>query len=201
MTKPITSVALMLLVERGLLHLDARCPSSSRASRSCHCLVPGATDISQVEPCAPPTLHQLLTHTSGLSYPFNPGLLPAGDGRAEASCSARAAARWPTMADQVAALPLAFAPGTRWEYSVGIDVLGRVIEVVSGKPLEQFLEAEIFGPLGMDETPLSRAAEGTRPFRLALHAAGRQCRWTLNAAKPGDETLRLTDRRREIAVP
>ena len=74
MTKPITSVAIMMLVERGLFHLDA--PVSDFIPGFCNmeCLVPGATDISQTEACQTPTLHHLLTHTSGLSYPFNPGV-------------------------------------------------------------------------------------------------------------------------------
>ena len=75
MTKPVTTVALMMLVERGLVHLDAPVSNFIPAFKDCHALVPGASTMDQVEPCATPTLHQLATHTSGLSYPFNPGLL------------------------------------------------------------------------------------------------------------------------------
>ena len=75
MTKPVTSVALMMLVERGLFHLDAPVSDFIPAFTDMHALVPGATAVDQTEPCATPTLHQLLTHTSGLSYAFNPGLL------------------------------------------------------------------------------------------------------------------------------
>ena len=151
MTKPVTSVAIMMLAERGVFHLDAPLSDFIPAFSDMKCLVKGATSIEQTEPCATPTLHQLLTHTSGLSYGFNPGVLGAEmvaqhiEFRGDKLTIAQ-------MADKVAALPLAFAPGTRWEYSVATDVLGRVIEVVTGKTLEQFFVDEIFDPLGMNET-------------------------------------------------
>ena len=154
MTKPITSVALMMLAERGLFHLDAPLSDFIPAFADMRCLREGATRIDQTEPCATPTLHQLLTHTSGLSYPFNPGILPeemtAQDIMFRADQGTLA-----DMADRVAALPLAFHPGARWEYSISIDILGRVVEVVSGRDLETFFIEEILGPLGMDETRFS----------------------------------------------
>jgi len=76
MTKPITSVAIMMLAERGLFHLDAPVSDFLPAYADMRALVPGASLINQTEPCATPTLHQLMTHTSGLSYPFNTGVLP-----------------------------------------------------------------------------------------------------------------------------
>ncbi|MEQ6204977.1 serine hydrolase domain-containing protein [Sulfitobacter sp. HNIBRBA2951] len=151
MTKPITSVAIMMLAERGLFHLDAPVSDFIPAFAEMCCLVEGATRIDQTEPCAVPTLHQLLTHTSGLSYPFNPGIL--GEAMTEQKIEFRGNTE--TLAqvcDRAAALPLAFHPGSRWEYSIAIDILGRVVEVVSGKSLEQFFIDEIFDPLGMDET-------------------------------------------------
>jgi CubicO group peptidase (beta-lactamase class C family) len=151
MTKPVTSVAIMMLAERGLFHLDAPLSDFIPAFSDMRCLVSGATSIDQTEACATPTLHQLLTHTSGLSYGFNPGVL--GAEMAEQHIEFRGDKLTMTqMADKVAALPLAFAPGSRWEYSVATDVLGRVIEVVTGKTLEQFFIDEIFDPLGMSET-------------------------------------------------
>lgn len=151
MSKPVTSVAIMMLAERGIFHLDAPLSDFIPAFSDMQCLVKGATSIDQTEPCATPTLHQLLTHTSGLSYGFNPGVLGAEmveqhiEFRGDKLTIAQ-------MTDKVATLPLAFAPGTRWEYSVATDILGRVIEVVTGKTLEQFFVDEIFDPLGMDET-------------------------------------------------
>ncbi len=191
MTKPITSVALMMLVERGLVHLDTPVSAFIPGFADALCLVPGATDISQVEACAVPTLHHLLTHTSGLSYPFNPGVLPAAMheqdlvfGPAHPSLA--------DMCDQVAALPLSFRPGTRWEYSVGIDIIGRVIEVISGKSLEAFFIDEILGPLGMEQTRFTvRTGTGDRFAALYTPLAGNS--FDLNAAEKGGETLRLSD--------
>ena len=74
MTKPVTSVGIMMLAERGLFHLDAPVSDFIPAFADMRCLIDGATAADQTEPCQTPTLHQLLTHTSGLSYPFNPGI-------------------------------------------------------------------------------------------------------------------------------
>ncbi|MFK7838657.1 MAG: serine hydrolase domain-containing protein [Sulfitobacter sp.] len=191
MTKPITSVALMILAERGLFHLEAPVSEFIPSFANARCLVPGATSLDQTEPCAPPTLHQLLTHTSGLSYPFNPGVLSQemdvqklvfGPGKGTLAA----------MTDQVAALPLAFRPGSRWEYSVGIDVIGRVVEVVSGQSLGDFFQSEIFDPLGMDETRFT-VPEQARDRFAALYTPLAGDAMALNAAKEGGETLRLTD--------
>jgi CubicO group peptidase (beta-lactamase class C family) len=151
MTKPVTSAAMMILVERGLVHLDAPVPEFIPDFANTRYLVPGAVSLDQTEPCAAPTLHQLLTHTSGLTYSFNPGPLPAamGEGKLDFGPGQRTLAQ---AADEIAKLPLVFRPGSRWEYSVGIDIIGRVIEVISGKSFENFLVDEILGPLGMDET-------------------------------------------------
>jgi CubicO group peptidase (beta-lactamase class C family) len=151
MTKPITSVAMMILVERGLVHLDAPVSDFIEGFADARCLIAGATDISQTEPCATPTLHQLLTHTSGLSYSFNAGLVPM-EMKAEKLDFAPGRRTLEQVADEITALPLVFQPGARWEYSVGIDVIGRVIEVISSKTLEAFFADEILNPLGMTET-------------------------------------------------
>jgi CubicO group peptidase (beta-lactamase class C family) len=134
MTKPITSVALMMLVERGLIHLDAPLSEFLPAFNEMRALVPNATDIDQTESSQSPTLHQLLTHTSGMSYPFNLGVLPRAMEREDIFFKPDQG-QLASMTDQLAGLPLAFQPGLRWEYSVSIDVLGRVIEVVSGNTL------------------------------------------------------------------
>lgn len=191
MTKPITSVALMLLVERGLVHLDAPVSDFIPGFAGARCLVPGATDLSQTEPCAPPTLHQLLTHTSGISYSFNPGLVPdeMREAKLDFGPSKRSLAE---VADHIATLPLAFRPGSRWEYSVGIDLIGRVIEVISGKSLGRFLEEEILNPLGMDDTRFLVSEENKDRFAcLYTPLAGDS--FDLNATSKSTETLRQTD--------
>lgn len=191
MTKPVTSVAIMMLAERGLFHLDAPVSEFIPAFSNMTCLAPGAADISHAMPCATPTLHHLLTHTSGLSYPFNPGILPeAMDAQNlifkpnQGSLS--------DMVDKVALLPLAFAPGSRWEYSVSIDVLGRVVEVVSGKTLAEFFETEIFAPIGMTETAFSVPSHARERF-AALYTPLAGDAMDLNAAQKSTETLRKAD--------
>ncbi len=191
MTKPITSAAMMILVERGLVHLDAPVSDFIAGFGDARCLIPKATDLSQTEPCASPTLHQLLTHTSGLSYSFNPGVLPRAmrEGKLDFDPRQRTLAE---VADLVAELPLAFRPGTRWEYSVGIDIIARVIEVISGKPFGTFLKDEIFDPLGMDETRFNVPADALDRF-AALYTPLAGDSFDLNATEKSTQTLRLVD--------
>ncbi len=152
MTKPITSVALLMLYERGLCHLDTPVDEFLPELADRRALVPGATSIDQTEPAKTRlTLHHLLTHTSGLTYSFNEGVLAEAmrDGKLDFSVKEG------DLADTVkrlAELPLAFDPGARWNYGVSTDVIGRVVEVISGKPLDRFFADEILGPLGMEDT-------------------------------------------------
>lgn len=191
MTKPVTSVALMQLVERGLIHLDAPVSDFIPAFADCHALTERATSLDHTEPCAPPTLHQLLTHTSGLTYGFNPG--PLGAALAEADMIFRNTA--PSLeaeCNRLAGFPLAFRPGSRWEYSVGIDVIGRVVEVVSGQPLDAYFEDNIFAPLGLTDTGFAVRDDQLDRF-AALYTPLPGDALELNAAKGGD-TLRCVDR-------
>ncbi|MEO1491937.1 MAG: serine hydrolase domain-containing protein [Pseudomonadota bacterium] len=155
MTKPVTSVALMMLYEDGLCHLDDPVEAYLPEFRDMHVLRVNATAIDQTVPCETrPTLHHLLTHTSGLAYDFNDGVL------AEAM-QARKINYGPTGSTiaetvrQIAELPLAFQPGSRWTYGVSTDVLGRVVEVISGQSLDRFFAERIFEPLGMTDTAFS----------------------------------------------
>ncbi|KUJ86250.1 serine hydrolase [Ruegeria marisrubri] len=191
MTKPVTSVAVMMLAERGMFHLDAPVSSFIPGFAEMQALVPGADRIDQVEPSTSPTLHQLLTHTSGLSYPFNPGVLAQAMDEQDLMFKPNQG-ELAGMVDQVAKLPLAFQPGTRWEYSVGIDVLGRVVEVVSGKTLAQFFAEEIFEPLEMTETAFW-VPEGAGDRFASLYTPLAGDAMALNASKSGGETLRLVD--------
>lgn len=191
MTKPITTVGVMMLVERGLFTLDTPISKFIPSFSDMQALVPGATAIDQVTPCATPTVHQLLTHTSGLSYPFNPGVLAQEMEAQDLVFKPRGG----TLAEQVelvAALPLAFEPGTRWEYSVGIDILGRIIEIVSGKSLDQFFQDEIFLPLGMTDTEFSVRNQNTNRF-ASLYTPLEGNAMDLNAAQIGGSSLRLAD--------
>ena len=191
MTKPVTSAIFMMLVEEGKVHLEARLSDYVPAFADLHALVPGATSIDQTEPAQAPTMQNLLTHTSGLTYAFNPGPVPKAMEEAEVFF-APAQGTLAAMTDKLASLPLAFQPGTRWEYSVGIDVIGRVIEVIEGKPLDQVFRERILVPLDMVDThfafqdaTLERCAHLYTP--LAGNAMG------LNDAVRGSDTLRLAD--------
>ena len=192
MTKPITSVALMMLVEEGRTHLDAGLDSILPEFGDMRALVPGATSVDQTEPCASPTLHQVLTHTSGLSYPFNIGPLPEAMAEAELSFGPTEGALDAVCA-KLAKMPLAFQPGARWEYSVGIDVIGRVVEVLSGQPLDQFFAERIFEPIGMSETAFA-VTEDQLPRFASLYTPLEGGPMELNAQTKGAETLREVDR-------
>ncbi|MCF6231788.1 MAG: beta-lactamase family protein [Rhodobacteraceae bacterium] len=189
MTKPITTVALMMLVEQGRTHLDAPVSDYLPAFNDMHALIPGATEIGQTTPCATPTLHQLLTHTSGLSYPFNPGVMSRAMDEADLLFKPTQGTL-EAMTNQLATFPLAFCPGKRWEYSVGIDVIGRVIEVITGKTLAVVFDEEIFAPLNMTNTGFT-AQQGTEFASLYTPLAGDAM--ALNAAPQGGETLRMVD--------
>ncbi len=191
MSKPVTSVAIMMLAERGLFHLDAPVSDFIPAFSDCRALIHGAVDISQTEPCATPTLHQLLTHTSGLSYPFNPGVLPEEMQKQEISFS-NGVGPLEDMADRLAALPLAFHPGTRWEYSTGTDIMGRVVEVVSGKTLDAFFDAEILSPLGMKETSF-KVRDDQVPRFAALYSPLDGDAMAINDRRKGPAKLYLHD--------
>jgi len=151
-TKLVTACAVMLLAEDGRLRLEDPVERYIPELGARQVLRPDARDIGDTEPARSPiTLQQLMTHTSGLSYGvFDPGTLLF-----KAYASARVLDPRRDLAGMVTALaplPLAFHPGTQWEYSVASDVLGRVVEVASGQSFGAFLAQRIFEPLGMAET-------------------------------------------------
>ena len=152
MTKPVTAVAFMMLYEEALVHLDDPVEAVLPEFKYRRVLVPGAKTLADaVSAKTKMTMRQLLTHTSGLSYGLNGGLLGAAYAK-ESLGLAFAFGGLDKMVKRIAELPLDWEPGTRWHYSVASDVVGRVVEVVSGKPLDRFLAERILGPLGMTET-------------------------------------------------
>ena len=151
MTKPITSVAVMILAEQGHFNLDALISRFLSEFSDMTALREDAAAIGDVEPCDPPTIHQLLVHTAGLTYSFNESILARAYKAEDLDFNPNSGG----LAKQTAAaakMPLAFQPGSRWEYSIAIDILGRLVEVASGKSLDAFFADEILGPLGMDDT-------------------------------------------------
>jgi CubicO group peptidase (beta-lactamase class C family) len=176
MTKLVTGMAAMELIDRGKLRLDQ--PIADLLPRFARMQVQVTPDgpLDQVRPARSQiTVRHLLTHTAGLGYPITQtGPIAAayvaaglGGGRysrvplpgqpAEVSAPGLAA-----FADRLAELPLVYEPGTQWSYSVSLDLLGRVIELASGKSFDRFLEESIFAPCGMTDTgfqvPAAKAA-------------------------------------------
>ena len=154
MTKPITSVAAMMLYEEGAFEL-ADPVSAFIPSFADVCVYTGGSDVRPVTvPAAEPVrIWHLLTHTAGLTY----GFLRAHpvDARYREAGFEWGTPRGMDLAqccDAWAGQPLLFQPGTEWNYSVATDVLGRVVEVASGQSLDEFFDSRIFGPLGMTDT-------------------------------------------------
>ena len=155
MTKPVTAVALMMLYEEARVHLDDPVEAYLPEFKNRQLLIPGATSLDQTVPVkAKMTIHHLLTHTSGLSLFTNPRLL--GEAYAKERLGlALAYGGLDKMVRRIAELPLEWEPGTRWQYSAGSDVIGRVVEVVSGTTLDRYFATRIFEPLGMTGTGFS----------------------------------------------
>ncbi|HEY7304428.1 MAG TPA: serine hydrolase domain-containing protein [Bryobacteraceae bacterium] len=153
MTKPITSLAVMMLYEEGAFLLDDPISKYIPEFKNPKVFVKPASGKPYTIPAAKEiTIRNLLTHTSGLTYNWNQDLGPMYK---EANIAHGLLPYDGTIQDNVrriATVPLLFNPGERWEYSVGIDVLGYLVEVISGKTLDEFLRTRIFEPLGMKDT-------------------------------------------------
>lgn len=145
MTKPVTSVAVLMLYEEGRFLLGD--PVSRYLPEfSAPQVYVGENETRPAGTAI--TIEHLLTHTAGLSYDDTAPGVPSLYAEADIWSA-------PDLAEfsrRVAALPLVFEPGERWHYSVANDVLGRLVEVVSGQPFDEFLQARIFGPLQMVDT-------------------------------------------------
>jgi CubicO group peptidase (beta-lactamase class C family) len=170
MTKPITSVAAMMLYEEGAFELK------DPVSR----FIPSFTDMrvytggSALAPATVPAtepvrIWHLLTHTAGLTYGFHHAHPVDAIYRAAGfEWGAPAGVDLADCCDAWASMPLLFQPGSEWNYSVASDVLGRVVEVASGQSLDEFFRARIFEPLGMPDTAFS-VAEPERDRLAALY--------------------------------
>lgn len=154
MTKIVTSVAAMMLYEEGHFQLDDPIAAYIPAFKDMQVFVGGSADDMQTEPAASPiTIRQVMTHTAGFTYAFNNPNDPV-ESLYEArgldfDTSGSPLSEW---VKELAAVPLVFHPGSRWNYSVATDVLGHFVEVVSGQDLATFFEERICSPLGMTDT-------------------------------------------------
>jgi CubicO group peptidase (beta-lactamase class C family) len=156
MTKPITSVALMMLVEEGKIQIDdplsLYLPEFKGLKVGVEKVAPetGKPQLSLEQPRRGPTIQDLLRHTSGFTYDvFGDSLVKRAYQTANVRNNNQTLAGFTS---RLAELPLAYHPGTTWEYSVSTDVLGRVIEVVSGVPFDQFVSDRVLKPLKMTST-------------------------------------------------
>jgi CubicO group peptidase (beta-lactamase class C family) len=160
MTKPITNVALMMLYEQGLFHMDDPISQFIPDFKNVKVLV---EDGKLEDPEREITIHDLLTHTAGLSY--------ASDLDSAVDEAYREADIWDPKIDnqefvrRVARMPLRFHPGQNWFYSVATDVIGHLIEILTDRALPDFLDDAIFQPLGMEDT--SFAVPPNKADRLA----------------------------------
>lgn len=148
MSKPIVSVALMTLYEDGKFHLDD--PVSK--------YIPSFGNLKvydngkMVDLDHPMTVEHLLTHTSGLSYGWSPTAVDTMYAMANIWEPGR---NLEAFVDRISTLPLNFQPGARWEYGVSTDIVGRLVEVISGQTLDKYLQDRIFTPLGMVDSGFS----------------------------------------------
>ncbi len=170
MTKPIVTVAAMMLVEEGKLLLDAPVARYIPAFAGVKVGVEvsdaqGKKSLELVNPNRAMTVQDLMRHTSGLTYGFfGEGLVKKAYQDANINASGNISNA--EFAERIARMPLAFQPGSSWDYSNATDVLGRVIEVVSGQTLYGHLKARLLDPLGMRDTSFY-VSEPARQARIA----------------------------------
>ncbi|CAL9370517.1 serine hydrolase domain-containing protein [Streptomyces sp. enrichment culture] len=151
MTKPVTTVGALMLVEDGLLSLDDEVGRHLPAFAEPRVYVDGSGDQVRTRPADGPLLvRHLMTHTAGLTFAFyHAHPVDALYRAAGLDSSVAPGTDLAGTTDVYASLPLQFDPGTHWNYSVATNVLGRIIEVVSGLPLDTYLAERVFRPLGM----------------------------------------------------
>jgi len=187
MTKPVTGMAIMSLIDEGRLGLDQPLHEILPKFRTMQVqkVYDGPITPDNLEPAVRPiTIRQMLTHTAGLGYGIvqsgpiaaafrERGVVPGLVTRLQALPIFRGTPvqGLDVFADRVAEFPLVYQPGTKWSYSIGFELLGRVIEVVSGQPFDRFLQERFFDPLAMGDTgfqvPRESAARMTTSYFLA----------------------------------
>jgi CubicO group peptidase (beta-lactamase class C family) len=179
MSKPITSVALMTLYERGYFQLNDPVHRVIPEWRGHRVYVSGEGEAMETcEPKQPMTFRNVLSHTGGLTYgatnhPVDKAYRHFGVRRGEGETLR-------TFVEKLANVPLRYQPGERWMYSLSTDVCGYLVEALSGKPFDAYLQETIFDPLGMKDTSFSVA-----PQKLDRFAA--------NYQREPDKSLKLVD--------
>ena len=191
MSKPMTSVAVMMLVEEGKIGLDD--PLARFIPEFSQIRVVGAKADETIAPTRAVTIRDLLSHTSGIAYGLNPPELLRTSFRT-ANLADGLNRRDPTLAENIrelAHIPLAHQPGTAFTYGMNTDVLGRVVEIASALPFDQFLTERIFKPLNMSDTGFCAQRETFAAGRdLSTH-----CRRELETVAAGRSRSRNCRRR------
>ncbi len=164
MTKPITGVALMMLYEEGKFRLSDPVEMHIPELRDLQ-VAAGVDDNGELltEPAERPmTVRQLMAHTGGLTYGIFSG--SEVDGMYVEADLLNDDITLKEMVTRLGGIPLLYQPGSRWHYSVAVDVQGYLVEVLSGQPFDDFLDERLFGPLGMDDTDFYVPAEKADRF-------------------------------------
>jgi len=179
MTKPITSVALMTLYEQGYFQLNDPVSRYLPSWKNQQVWVSGDADSPELKsPDQPMTFRHVLSHTGGLTYgatnhPVDKLFRREGVNRDRNETLS-------TFIDRLGRVPLRYEPGSRWMYSVSTDVCGALVEAISGKPFDEYLDEVIFRPLGMSDTSFWVSPE-------------KRERFTSNYQREPDRSLRLLD--------
>ena len=182
MTKPITSVALMQLHERGAFQLTDPVSRFIPQWRDLQVMCGGEWPNFETRPAERPmSMRDVLSHQSGLTYGFMEGSLETAYNKADVYQAGTMKGRdLQSMIDRLAEMPLKFSPGDNWNYGVSTDVCGYLVQVLSGQPFDEYLQEHIFDPLGMEDTGFD-----VPPEKIDRFAA--------NYERGPDKQLRLLD--------
>src|SRR5260221_1238761 len=171
MTKPITSVAFMMLVEEGRVGIDEHVHKYIPEWKNLGVFQAGTYPAFLTRPPSRPMLIvDLLRHTSGLTYGFQQRSNVDAAYRENKIGEVIKSGTLQSMVEDLAKIPLEFSPGEAWNYSVATDVIGYLIGLISGMPFEQFLKERILGPLGMNDTDFFVPKEKTHRFAACYSA-------------------------------
>ncbi len=151
MTKAIVSACLLQLISDEKISLQDTLDHYLDNYSNCYALIENAKNVAEIEKTKAPSIYQLLNHTSGLSYFFNDDLI--GKEYLKQNLTATPDNyNLSIFVERVSSLPLAFKPGKKWNYSVGIDVAGRLIEIIAGESLDVYIRKILLDPLDMNDT-------------------------------------------------
>jgi CubicO group peptidase (beta-lactamase class C family) len=184
LSKTITAVAVMMMVEEGKIQLRDPVWRYIPEFKDQKVRVAGSSDLVKANHDI--TIRDLLTHTSGI--------MGGGPGSNAPNPNELLTSTLAVMVPRFAAVPLAFQPGTKWAYSgwAGFDTLGRIVEIVSGKPYNVFLKERIFDPLGMKDTGFNPFADARAP-RLAIRYTSSPNVYEPDPNRPAEGSLKKLD--------